>query len=151
MATSLMNARSRAILATALILVAALALTGTEMRAQHKQSPGQSAAVAAKAGPSHLKANLHSATAAQPDSGFAARTRDRGASNAEAHGGQNVLRVGATIETGHLHVVTRPGLYGIGAAPRGSAYGIVDERLVRFDPDTMQIQSVIRMVETILD
>lgn len=61
------------------------------------------------------------------------------------------LRVGSHIDPSHLHIITRPGLYGIGNAPRGSNYGIVDGRLVRFDPQNMQILSVVRMVEAILD
>ncbi len=61
------------------------------------------------------------------------------------------LRVGNKIDAHDLHVVSRPGLYGIGIAPRGSQYGIIDHRLVRFNPQTMQIQSVIRMVDQIRD
>lgn len=61
------------------------------------------------------------------------------------------LRVGSRIDESRLHVVSRPGLYGIGIAPRGSKYGIVDHRLVRFDPRTLQILSVIRIVDAIRD
>lgn len=61
------------------------------------------------------------------------------------------MRIGAQIEAQRVHVVTRPGLYGIGAAPAGSSYGVVDGKLVRFDPETMRIQSVVRMVDRILD
>ena len=61
------------------------------------------------------------------------------------------LRPGATLSGHELHRITRPGLYGIGKSPRGSSYGIVDGQLLRYDPDTMQILSVIRNVDSILD
>lgn len=61
------------------------------------------------------------------------------------------FRIGDRIGQDSLHPVTRPGLYGIGRAPSGSSYGITEGRLIRYDPETMQIQSVIRRVDGILD
>ncbi|AGT07803.1 hypothetical protein [Paracoccus aminophilus] len=69
------------------------------------------------------------------------------ATNSGARG----FRIGDKVDAANVHVITRPGLYGIGAAPRGSQYGIIDGRLVRYDLESMRIQSVLRYVEAILD
>lgn len=61
------------------------------------------------------------------------------------------FRIGDRISEDKLHPVTRPGLYGIGRVPSGSSYGVSEGRLIRYDPETMQIQSVIRRVDGILD
>lgn len=61
------------------------------------------------------------------------------------------LRVGDRLDNAAIHTVTRPGLYGMGKVPAGSAYGIVDGNLVRYNPETMQLESVIRSVDAILD
>ncbi|MDF3605595.1 hypothetical protein PE067_05205 [Paracoccus sp. DMF-8] len=61
------------------------------------------------------------------------------------------FKIGARVDPQELHVVTRPGLYGMGHPPRGNSYGVVNGRLIRFDPDTMQLLSVIRDVDQILD
>ncbi len=65
--------------------------------------------------------------------------------------GTGKLRVGASIDPDRLHRVTRPGLYGISQSPSGSNYGILEGRLIRFDPEGLRIQSVIREVGEILD
>lgn len=64
---------------------------------------------------------------------------------------RQALRIGDAIEPSAIHLITRPGLYGIGNPPRGSRYGVAEGRLIRFDPQTMQLQSVIRAVDRILD
>lgn len=61
------------------------------------------------------------------------------------------LRVGARIDPTRLHPVTRPGLYGVGQSPPGSSYGIIAGRLIRYDPDSLRIQSIIREIEAVLD
>lgn len=65
--------------------------------------------------------------------------------------GMSKLRVGDQIDPENVHTVTRPGLYGIGKVPVGSAYGVVRGNLVRYNPETMRLQSVIRSVEVVLD
>ncbi|KGJ04114.1 hypothetical protein SAMN04487972_11465 [Paracoccus halophilus] len=67
---------------------------------------------------------------------------------APARGG---LQVGQIIDGGGLHRVSRPGLYGMSQPPAGSAYGIMDDRLIRFDPESGRVLSIIRQVEQILD
>ncbi|WP_134681209.1 hypothetical protein [Paracoccus ravus] len=59
--------------------------------------------------------------------------------------------VGERIEAAHLHRISRPGLYGISQPPSGSDYGVIDGKLVRFDPESLELQSVIRDVDRILD
>lgn len=61
------------------------------------------------------------------------------------------FKVGARVDPDRLHIVTRPGLYGMGRPPPGNRYGILNGRLIRFDPETMHVLSVIRHVEQILD
>lgn len=60
-------------------------------------------------------------------------------------------RIGERIDPARLHPVRRPGLYGIGEPPEGSRYGIVDGRLIRYDPGETRLLSIIRPVAGILD
>lgn len=59
--------------------------------------------------------------------------------------------IGESVDLGTVHIVTRPGLYGLGDAPEGAQYAIIDNRLVRVDSRTGQILSIIRLVNAILD
>lgn len=61
------------------------------------------------------------------------------------------LRVGAQVDPEQIHVVTRPGLYGIGHVPAGCQYGVIDGYLVRFDSETSRILSIVRSVHEVLD
>ena len=63
----------------------------------------------------------------------------------------HLIRVGDPVDNARLHTVSRPGLYGIGDAPAGSRYGVIDGALIRYDSKTMQILSVIRQVDFIPD
>ena len=54
------------------------------------------------------------------------------------------VQVGQTVDPNALHQITRPGLYGINRSPEGSRYGVLEGRLIRYDPGTMRVQSVIR-------
>lgn len=62
-----------------------------------------------------------------------------------------VPRVGEAIDPAELHPVQRPGLYGVGDSPDGSRYGIIDDRLIRYDPASLRVQSIIRQVDEIVD
>lgn len=61
------------------------------------------------------------------------------------------LRVGQRIDPQQLHRISRPGLYGMSQAPKGSKYGVFDGRLIRFDARTLKVQSIIREIDHILD
>ena len=67
--------------------------------------------------------------------------------------GQAKKRIGAgtVIDWRDVHVITRPGLYGLTDPPAGQRYAIVDGRLVRIDRDSSKILSIIRLVDAILD
>ncbi|MFC3570286.1 hypothetical protein [Paracoccus sp. TOH] len=60
-------------------------------------------------------------------------------------------RVGDRLDKARLHQVTRPGLYGMSLPPAGSLYGIVDGKLIRYNPENAQILSIIRQVDRIMD
>lgn len=64
---------------------------------------------------------------------------------------QSRLQVGARLDPARLHPVKRPGLYGMSDPPPGSRYGIVEGRLIRYDPGNAQVLSIIREVDQILD
>lgn len=59
--------------------------------------------------------------------------------------------IGRILARDRVHLVTRPGLYGLGIPPRGSRYGVVDGQLVRLEQGTWRVQSIIRRVNAILD
>lgn len=60
-------------------------------------------------------------------------------------------KVGDIIDLRRVHVVTRPGLYGVRDAPSGQRYAIVNGHLMRVDSETGRILSILRVVEAILD
>lgn len=66
---------------------------------------------------------------------------------AQKHG----ISVGDVIVWDDIHVITRPGLYGLSIPPDGDRYAIVDGRLVRVDEGTGKILSILRLVSAILD
>lgn len=54
------------------------------------------------------------------------------------------LAVGDRLDPERLHVITRPGLYGLSGNAAGDRYGIVDGMLVRYDAQEMRLKSIIR-------
>lgn len=61
------------------------------------------------------------------------------------------LAVGDDLDPARLHVITRPGLYGLTRGRPGDRFGIVEGLLVRFDPATMRLKSIIRAGVTPVD
>lgn len=61
------------------------------------------------------------------------------------------VAVGDIYDLDDIHIITRPGLYGLGEPPEGNRYAIVDGRLVRVDSETGRLLSIIRLVNAILD
>lgn len=59
--------------------------------------------------------------------------------------------VGDIINWNDVHVVTRPGRYGLSMPPDGNRYAIVDGQLVRVNEDSGKILSILRLVDAILD
>ncbi|TRW97245.1 RcnB family protein [Paracoccus sp. M683] len=66
-------------------------------------------------------------------------------------GGNNGIVIGDVLDLDDIHVITQPGLYGLGDPPRGNRYAIIDGQLVRVDSDTGRLLSFIRLVNAILD
>lgn len=54
------------------------------------------------------------------------------------------IYVGGQLAPEDVHVVTEPGRYGLGPQLRGSQYGIAGGQLIRFDPESFQVQSILR-------
>lgn len=61
------------------------------------------------------------------------------------------LAVGDNLDPAQLHVISRPGLYGLNRTAPGDRFGIVEGLLVRFDPATMRLKSIIRAGVTPID
>ena len=59
--------------------------------------------------------------------------------------------VGRVMNWRDVHLVRKPGLYGLADAPDGQRYAIGAGRLVRIDAGTAKVLSVIRAVDAILD
>lgn len=96
---------------------------------------------------------LESVAMAEQDGRGGPATDNPAALGATGNGkaGRASPQVGQSVDGGQLHRVSRPGLYGMSQPPAGSAYGIVDDRLIRFDPESGRILSIIRQVDRILD
>lgn len=45
---------------------------------------------------------------------------------------------------GQIHLIERPGLYGLGPEPQGSRYAVVGSSLVRLDSTSTVVRAVIR-------
>ncbi|MBM3604568.1 MAG: hypothetical protein FJX25_07360 [Alphaproteobacteria bacterium] len=50
-----------------------------------------------------------------------------------------------------LHLISRPGLYGLGVAPPGSHYAILDGQIIRVELATSRIRSILRVAPATLD
>ena len=54
------------------------------------------------------------------------------------------LAPGDVLEAEEVQFIERPGYYGLGSDLRGSRYAISEGHLVRVDPNSLQVQSVLR-------
>lgn len=61
------------------------------------------------------------------------------------------IKAGDTPEAKDIHLITQPGLYGLGSEQSDSHYAIVNETLVRVDAKTLKILSILRSPVRILD
>jgi hypothetical protein len=61
------------------------------------------------------------------------------------------LYVGERLSPDELHVLGEPGRYGLGPQIRGSRYGISHGQLIRFDPATFEVQSILRRQKQLPD
>ena len=52
--------------------------------------------------------------------------------------------IGAPAPADRLHVISRPGLYGVAHPAAGMQYAVVGDSLVRIDADTKVVRAIIR-------
>lgn len=114
--------------------IAAPMASAKDHRANHEQRNGNARVVG------HCPPGLAKKDPACVPPGQARATRDH-----------YQLRVGDVIDLQHVHIVTRPGLYGLDAPRSSDRYAVVNGRLVRVDESTGKILTIIRLVEAILD
>lgn len=60
------------------------------------------------------------------------------------------LAVGDRLDPARLRVITRPGLYGL-SGNTGDSFGVVEGMLVRYDPASLRLKSIIRTSVTPVD
>ncbi|WP_409674377.1 hypothetical protein [Paracoccus sp. (in: a-proteobacteria)] len=70
---------------------------------------------------------------------------------AVSHPPQRGIAIGDIVSRDQIHLVTRPGAYGLSNPPAGNGYAIVSGHLVRIDVTSGKILSALRRVERILD
>lgn len=59
--------------------------------------------------------------------------------------------IGMPVDESELHLITRPGRYGLGQASGGSRYAVLNGRLVRVSVSDGQLLAVLRHADRILD
>ncbi|RMC37883.1 hypothetical protein [Paracoccus alkanivorans] len=70
-----------------------------------------------------------------------------GAAGSESAG----FGVGDTLPPDQVHIITNPGLYGLGPEPAGSKYAVAGGKLIRINPKTGKVLSILRSQSEILD
>lgn len=61
------------------------------------------------------------------------------------------LSVGDRLRRGEVHIISEPGLYGLGRNVGSSEYAVAKGRLIRIDPKTLKVLSILRAQDQILD
>ncbi|AUH33982.1 hypothetical protein [Paracoccus tegillarcae] len=61
------------------------------------------------------------------------------------------IAVGDVLSAGQLHIITEPGLYGLGRKVGKSEYAVSGGQLIRVDPKTLKVLSILRAQSEILD
>ncbi len=59
--------------------------------------------------------------------------------------------VGDVLPAEEVHIISQPGLYGLGPEPADSKYAIAHGMLIRIDPKTGKVLSILRSQSTVLD
>ena len=62
-----------------------------------------------------------------------------------------LMMPGDILPAEDIDFIEHPGRYGLGTELRGSRYAIVDGHLVRINPETMELQSILRKDSVALD
>lgn len=61
------------------------------------------------------------------------------------------IAVGDVLSKGDVHIITEPGSYGLGRNVGDSEYAVANGRLIRIDPKTLKVLSILRVQDAILD
>lgn len=72
-------------------------------------------------------------------------------SEAAAKDQKKSFQVGDVLPAGAVHIITNPGRYGLGPEPDNSRYALAHGKLIRIDPKTYQVKSILRTQEKQLD
>ena len=59
--------------------------------------------------------------------------------------------VGDVLLPEQIHLIDRPGLYGLGLGVPGSRYAVADGKLIRVEEQALKVQSILRSQAEILD
>lgn len=65
--------------------------------------------------------------------------------------GADSFGVGDTLKPNQVHIITNPGLYGLGSAPGNSKYAVAKGKLIRINPSNLKVKSILRSQAKILD
>ncbi|MFV0300956.1 MAG: hypothetical protein ACK5IP_08795 [Paracoccus sp. (in: a-proteobacteria)] len=68
-----------------------------------------------------------------------------------AAGAAQEIAVGDILPRDQVHIIKELGLYGLGRNVGGSEYAVAMGRLIRIDPKTMKVLSILRPQDAILD
>lgn len=131
-------------LATATIAISAPAALAKDHRANHDQRGHHARVITVHCPPGLAKKD----PACVPPGQARARSDDRRHYDRDR---RDHLRTGDIIDLRHVHIVTRPGLYGLNDPRRNERYAVVDGRLVRVDESTGKVLNIIRLIDAILD
>lgn len=61
------------------------------------------------------------------------------------------VAAGDVLSPDVIHIIERPGLYGLGPELHGSRYAVANGYLIRIDPNTLKVLSVLRVQNRVLD
>lgn len=61
------------------------------------------------------------------------------------------IAVGDILSPDQVHIITEPGLYGLGRNVPGSEYAVAAGRLIRIEPETYKVLSILHEQSKILD
>ena len=59
---------------------------------------------------------------------------------------KKTVRVGDTVSMEQIDIVEQPEIYGLGLSPADNRFAIIDNQLVRLDPETGKVLSILRQI-----
>ena len=82
--------------------------------------------------------------------GGAAHAQQKRADNALA-ADSGTFGVGDALPASDVHIITKPGLYGLGPEPADSKYAVAAGKLIRINPESGKVLSILRSQTQVLD